>query len=401
VNKVEVYPAIPAITPEHVIEIAKRLCRVKQPGGCEGALAHEIAVLLEHPRIEVHVDPVVPGRPNVIARVRGKGLGPDLLLNGHLDAGYAPNWSRDPHDPWVESGRLYGAGVSDMLGGVASMIAAIQAAARGEPLPGDLVLLANMHHDTNGLGTKYALATGDEWPRFAVNGEPTSSSILTAHGGCIKFEILLHGRAAHISRLEESIDALAAAADTCVALRSFTFRHDAHPRLPGLPKLLLGELHAGDFPALVAHEATLRADLRTVPGMSWRVVEEDLKHLLEKVCPPEVPREVHCLVRQRPFVGNWTGSLMDALRAAHLDVYGKEPEVDVDRAAQKFVTDAADLAAATHDVELTPRPETIVHLDVAHRGLGTASCGPDTLPEYLVPSGTYQWSWTLTPLEPA
>jgi beta-galactosidase len=56
---------------------------------------------------------------------------------------------------------------------------------------------------------------------------------------------------------------------------------------------------------------------------------------------------------------------------------------------------AADLAAATHDVELTPRPETVVHLDAAHRGLGTASCGPDTLPEYLVGPGTYRWSWTL------
>ena len=56
----------------------------------------------------------------------------------------------------------------------------------------------------------------------------------------------------------------------------------------------------------------------------------------------------------------------------------------------------AELASATHDVDLTPRPETIVHFDVAHRGLGTASCGPDTLPQYLVGPGTYEWSWSLT-----
>ncbi|HEX7472512.1 MAG TPA: glycoside hydrolase family 2 TIM barrel-domain containing protein [Candidatus Limnocylindrales bacterium] len=60
---------------------------------------------------------------------------------------------------------------------------------------------------------------------------------------------------------------------------------------------------------------------------------------------------------------------------------------------------AADLAAAGHDVELVPRPGTIVHLDAAHRGLGTASCGPDTLPEYLVGPGTYRWSWSLLPLD--
>jgi beta-galactosidase len=56
---------------------------------------------------------------------------------------------------------------------------------------------------------------------------------------------------------------------------------------------------------------------------------------------------------------------------------------------------ASDLETATHDIDLVPRPETIVHLDVAHRGLGTASCGPDTLDRYLVGPGTYRWTWTL------
>jgi beta-galactosidase len=56
---------------------------------------------------------------------------------------------------------------------------------------------------------------------------------------------------------------------------------------------------------------------------------------------------------------------------------------------------AADLAAAGHDIDLLARPETIVHIDAAHRGLGTASCGPDTLPEYTVGPGTYAWSWSI------
>ncbi|MBA2382893.1 MAG: hypothetical protein H0V73_12350 [Chloroflexi bacterium] len=59
---------------------------------------------------------------------------------------------------------------------------------------------------------------------------------------------------------------------------------------------------------------------------------------------------------------------------------------------------AADLAAAGHDIELVARPETIVHIDVAHRGLGTASCGPDTTAEYLVGPGSYEWSWSMEPV---
>jgi beta-galactosidase len=56
---------------------------------------------------------------------------------------------------------------------------------------------------------------------------------------------------------------------------------------------------------------------------------------------------------------------------------------------------ATDLTAATHDVELIARPETIVHVDRAHRGLGTLSCGPDTLAQYRVGPGRYRWRWTL------
>jgi beta-galactosidase len=43
----------------------------------------------------------------------------------------------------------------------------------------------------------------------------------------------------------------------------------------------------------------------------------------------------------------------------------------------------------------------VVDFDVAHRGLGTASCGPDTLPRYLVGPGTYEWSWSLTASGPS
>ena len=59
---------------------------------------------------------------------------------------------------------------------------------------------------------------------------------------------------------------------------------------------------------------------------------------------------------------------------------------------------AEDLASAAHHEELVPRPQTVIHFDAAHRGLGTASCGPDTLPRYLVGPGTWRWTWTLEPL---
>jgi len=59
---------------------------------------------------------------------------------------------------------------------------------------------------------------------------------------------------------------------------------------------------------------------------------------------------------------------------------------------------AEDLTSATHHDQLVPRAGCVVHIDAAHRGLGTASCGPDTFPSYLVAPGDHHWSWTLRAL---
>ena len=50
---------------------------------------------------------------------------------------------------------------------------------------------------------------------------------------------------------------------------------------------------------------------------------------------------------------------------------------------------AADLFAAKHTTDLQPRPEVYLNLDCVQRGLGTASCGPDTLPQYRIQPGRY------------
>jgi len=59
---------------------------------------------------------------------------------------------------------------------------------------------------------------------------------------------------------------------------------------------------------------------------------------------------------------------------------------------------AHDLFASTHtpELEAKARPETILNLDLVQRGLGTASCGPDTLPKYRIEPGTHRWSYILT-----
>lgn len=336
-----------AVDRDRTVRFAKEITRLSVPDGREGPRAERMAELMSHPRLEIHVDPALPGRPNVIVRLRGTGDAPGLLLNGHTDAGYVETgWRHDPLDPWEENGRLYGGAISDMLGGDASMMEVMVAAASLPPLPGDLVFLANMYHDSNGLGTKYALASDDDWPRYGINGEPTSMSILTVHGGCVKFRVDLTGRVAHVSRAEEGVDALAAAAAVYARVRHLDWTHEPFAALDQLPRVLVGTLNAGFAPAAVAPSASFSGDIRTVPSQSWQTVRADLERAIAETCPPEVEAKVHCLVRQRAFRGPSAGPLMDALSAAHRRVRGTAVEVNVDTAAQCFVTDAVDMAQA-------------------------------------------------------
>ena len=56
---------------------------------------------------------------------------------------------------------------------------------------------------------------------------------------------------------------------------------------------------------------------------------------------------------------------------------------------------ASDLYGARHTCDLEPRPETYLSLDHAQRGLGTASCGPDTHPRYRLHEPAYRFSYVL------
>ena len=61
---------------------------------------------------------------------------------------------------------------------------------------------------------------------------------------------------------------------------------------------------------------------------------------------------------------------------------------------------AQDLFKAKHTIDLAPRAETIVNLDYAQRGLGTGSCGPDTLEQYHIRPSTYRFNYSIRPYSP-
>ncbi len=71
------------------------------------------------------------------------------------------------------------------------------------------------------------------------------------------------------------------------------------------------------------------------------------------------------------------------------------PAAPCEGSATRFTPD--DLFAATHTTDLAPRSEVIVNLDVAQRGLGTGSCGPDTLERYRISAGEHALDFEIRP----
>ena len=57
------------------------------------------------------------------------------------------------------------------------------------------------------------------------------------------------------------------------------------------------------------------------------------------------------------------------------------------------------LFSTSHAFKLKPCSETFVYLDHRQRGLGTGSCGPDTLEKYIIHSGNYHFDFLLRPFD--
>src|SRR4029453_1730958 len=71
---------------------------------------------------------IEPGRLQTIATLPGTGGGASLMLNGHTDINaLTRRWGRRPRTPVLEGDRLYGPGVQNMKGGLASIVMAAEA----------------------------------------------------------------------------------------------------------------------------------------------------------------------------------------------------------------------------------------------------------------------------------
>jgi acetylornithine deacetylase len=231
----------------------------------EGVIASAIADELRRLGLDVAVETVAPGRPNVVGVLEGRSPGRTLMLCGHTDTVGVSGMDR-PFTPTVRDGRLYGRGSQDMKSGVAAMIgAAAQIAQRGFS-KGRIVVAAVVDEEHSSIGAD-ALVT--KWRAdAAVVTEPTDLAIAVGHKGFEWIQIDAAGTAAHGSRPAEGEDAILRLGRVLARLESLDRelqRRAAHPPV-GTASLHASTIAGGREWSSYPDSATLRFERRTVPG---------------------------------------------------------------------------------------------------------------------------------------
>ncbi|MEU1664866.1 ArgE/DapE family deacylase [Streptomyces sparsogenes] len=310
------------------------------PGGAgEAAIAAFCGSWLAARGFEIHRLEKRPGRPSLVAIARGTGGGHSLMLNGHLDTVGLAGYDGDPLDPRISDGKLYGRGAFDMKGGIAAMMAAATRATAHGPLRGDVILACVADEEHGSLGTEEVLEsfTADA----AIVTEPSHLEVTLAHKGFAWFDVEIEGHAAHGSRPDLGIDAIAKAGHFLVALEDLGKRlaqGPAHPLL-GTGTVHASVIHGGEEPSTYPAHCRITLERRTVPGESADTVEHELTAVLGHLAAtvPDFRYRLTRGVHREPFEADPRSPIVRTLTHHAEQTLGHPPTVR----AEPFWTDCA------------------------------------------------------------
>jgi acetylornithine deacetylase len=314
------------------------------PGAAgEAAIADFCAAWLTEGGFEVHRLEARPGRPSIVGIARGTGGGRSLMFNGHIDTVTLAGYAGDPLRPARRDGKLYGRGAFDMKSGVAAMMVAAAQAKRAK-LAGDVFVACVADEEHASFGTEEVVA------RFradaAIVTEPSHLELTVAHKGFVWYEVVVRGRAAHGSRPELGVDAIAKAGKFLTAIEEWDRRlrsRLSHARLGSgsvHASLIQGGQEWSSYPA----ECRIKLERRTVPGETGAIVAAELHAILAEIAAndPTFQAEAMAGLERPPFEAVEDAPIVLALQKAATERLGRAPAWR----GEPFWTDCAILAGA-------------------------------------------------------
>jgi acetylornithine deacetylase len=273
--------------------------------------------------------PLVPpgldfaGRPELIARLPGRGGGRSLVFNGHIDVVSAEPrdaWTSDPFTPEVRDGNLYGRGACDMKGGIAAMVVAAETlAALGVELMGDLLVATNTDEESSGAGGTALVKRGLRADAGIVT-EPTGFAVWTACRGSEYCVIRVPGRPGHAEvrqpdwRRGGAVNAIEKAGLVLKALQSLRREWSERPGLehPVLarPDVVPTLARAGEWPVTYPAEYELTAAVMYLPAQAdARGWGSHIREEVERWVAQETARD-DWLAEHPPQITWWPNAVM-------------------------------------------------------------------------------------------
>ncbi|HEY7247818.1 MAG TPA: M20/M25/M40 family metallo-hydrolase [Xanthobacteraceae bacterium] len=314
-------PAIAAVDERRILELEQRSIRIASPTFQEGEIADLYAGVMADIGLDVEmmhvVHPQDPAKKSrqPIGRLRGRGGGPTLLLNGHMDPGAEMSgWTVDPLGAQFEDGWIWGMGAHDDKGGCVAAINAVEAIVRsGTRLRGDVLVTPVIAHKLGGAGTRALLDHGVT-ADLCINMEHSNNTIANVCVGVVMvrfvctapelfFRYSTDARAAYINPIEQQAEIVRRIGPSLTPIPHggwMTFR--PHPALPGFPTHTFDVIHKEhyyfrNYTGRSSRECEMTLQFRTVPGQSVASVEQDLTRLLAAIkrdhpsfnCTLEIP----------------------------------------------------------------------------------------------------------------
>jgi acetylornithine deacetylase/succinyl-diaminopimelate desuccinylase family protein len=252
----------------------------ENPPGREIEAAQYISHQLKDCGLNVEMQEIAKGRPNVVARF-DNGPGPVFAFNSHMDVVPAGNgWTSDPFKLRSQDGKLFGRGACDAKGPIAGMLEAIRMLCSAcNRWSGTLLAVFVVDEEVASRGAR-AFVLDRPKIDLCIVGEPTSNTVVVAHKGSMRPLLRVKGIAAHSASPDMGDNALYKAAHLLLMIEK---RHRAlsaisHPLL-GSPSVSVTRIHGGHADNVVPEACELLIDRRMIPGES----DDDVRAQFEKL----------------------------------------------------------------------------------------------------------------------
>lgn len=236
---------------------------------------------------------------------------PTVLLNSHHDT-VKPNsgYTRDPYEPEIEDGKLYGLGSNDAGGCLVSLIATFLYFYAQEDLAYNICLATTAEEEISGNNGLECIIPDLGELAFAIVGEPTEMQLAIAERGLLVLDCTVTGKAGHAAR-EEGDNAIYKALKDIEWFRNYRFAKVSE--VFGALKMSVTIINAGSQHNVVPATCTFTVDVRVTDAYSneevLRIIRTnvdcDVKARSVRLKPSSIDKE-HPLVQSGIALGRTT-----------------------------------------------------------------------------------------------